>query len=60
MTKIVLADDHVADHALWWPPSKVVGRYLSAYLAVHHEEMEVPSRQPGDVSVELQLGPAER
>jgi sulfide:quinone oxidoreductase len=47
----------VADHALWWPPSKIVGRYLSPYLAVHHDEIEVPPSQPGDVAVELELDP---
>jgi sulfide:quinone oxidoreductase len=23
----------VSDHALWWPPTKIAGRYLAPYLA---------------------------
>jgi hypothetical protein len=26
-------DGVVADHALWWPPGKVAGRWLAPYLA---------------------------
>jgi hypothetical protein len=45
----------VSEHALWWPPAKIAGRYLAPYLALHHEEMEVPGRK-GDVAVDLELG----
>jgi sulfide:quinone oxidoreductase len=30
-------EGEVADHALWWPPSKVAGRRLAPYLAEHDE-----------------------
>jgi len=29
-------------HALWWPPSKIAGYWLAPYLALGHEELEVP------------------
>jgi sulfide:quinone oxidoreductase len=31
-----------ATHALWWPPSKIAGRWLAPYLAQRHEELEQP------------------
>ena len=34
--------DVVATHALWWPPSKIAGRWLAPYLAQRHEELEQP------------------
>jgi sulfide:quinone oxidoreductase len=36
-------------HALWWPPSKIAGRWLAPYLAQRHEELERPD---SGVSVE--------
>ena len=44
--------DEVSQHALWWPPSKVVGRRLAPYLAAHAGLAEPPG--PGR-SVELPL-----
>jgi sulfide:quinone oxidoreductase len=38
-----------ATHALWWPPSKIAGRWLAPYLAQRHEELERP---PTGVKVE--------
>jgi hypothetical protein len=35
-----------AAHALWWPPTKIAGRYLSPYL-LGREEDEVLSAAPG-------------
>jgi len=29
-------------HALWWPPSKIAGRWLAPYLAQRHEDLERP------------------
>jgi sulfide:quinone oxidoreductase len=40
----------VSEHALWWPPTKLAGRYLSPFLALHGREDERP---PEGVSVEL-------
>ena len=31
----------VAESTLWWPPSKIAGRYLSPYLGVRHGDLEV-------------------
>jgi sulfide:quinone oxidoreductase len=44
------ADWQVSEHALWWPPSKVAGHYLAPYLALRHEELELPS---GGLEVEV-------
>jgi sulfide:quinone oxidoreductase len=45
-----LSDVHgegdTAAHALWWPPSKIAGRYLSPYL-FGHEEDEILNAAPG-------------
>jgi sulfide:quinone oxidoreductase len=44
-------DWDVSEHALWWPPSKVAGRWLAPYLALHHEELgETPSGLPVELS----------
>jgi sulfide:quinone oxidoreductase len=42
----VRADGDTAAHALWWPPSKIAGRYLSPYL-LGREENEILSAAPG-------------
>jgi sulfide:quinone oxidoreductase len=45
------ADWDVSEHALWWPPSKVAGRWLAPYLALHHEYLaEAPTGLPVEVS----------
>lgn len=49
------AVSEAADHALWWPPGKIAGRYLSPYLALHGETI---GRRPdrGDaIPVEVPL-----
>jgi sulfide:quinone oxidoreductase len=37
-------------HPLWWPPTKLAGRYLAPYLADHHQidpaKQELHDRQP--------------
>jgi sulfide:quinone oxidoreductase len=38
-------DWDVSEHALWWPPSKIAGRWLAPYLALRHEDVE--RRRPG-------------
>jgi sulfide:quinone oxidoreductase len=40
----------MATHALWWPPSKVAGRWLAPYLALRHDEIE---RAPTGLEVEV-------
>jgi len=44
----------VSESALWWPPSKIAGRYLSPYMGLHHGELARPS---GGVPVEVALDP---
>lgn len=42
----------VSEHPLWWPPSKIAGRWLAPYLAVHHNELdEAPAGLPVDVDL---------
>jgi sulfide:quinone oxidoreductase len=43
-------DWDVSEHALWWPPSKIAGRWLAPYLALHHEELE---KEPDGLPVEM-------
>jgi len=50
-------DWDVSGAALWWPPAKIAGRYLSPYLALRHGEIERPS---GGVPVEVALDNAAR
>jgi hypothetical protein len=56
------ADSVVDTEALWWPPAKIVGRYLAPFLAQRLGLPETPPRTgAGDVSVEVELsvrGPA--
>lgn len=50
----------VSEHALWWPPSKVAGRYLAPYLATLDASLAsgAPTAAAGDVPVEVDLGHA--
>ena len=53
--------DSVADtEALWWPPAKIVGRYLAPFLAARLGLPDTPPRTGAeDVSVEIELDPHE-
>jgi sulfide:quinone oxidoreductase len=47
-------------HALWWPPTKVAGRYLAPYLhetfeSSHAEGAEAPSGLPVELDLEREL-----
>jgi sulfide:quinone oxidoreductase len=49
-----------ARRALWWPPTKIAGRYLSPYLAVRHGTDAVgegpqPDGQPVELDLEREL-----
>jgi sulfide:quinone oxidoreductase len=49
-----------ARHALWWPPTKVAGRYLAPYLqeiadAEHLGGAAAPSGQPVELDLEREL-----
>jgi len=51
--------DSVADtEALWWPPAKIVGRYLAPFLAERLGLPETPPRPSTEaVAVEVELDP---
>ena len=40
--------------ALWWPPAKIVGRYLAPFLASLTGTSEVPKEVPADEPVEVE------
>jgi sulfide:quinone oxidoreductase len=45
--------------ALWWPPAKIVGRYLAPFLAAQMHVSTSPPRSEGvEIDVELERGPA--
>jgi sulfide:quinone oxidoreductase len=47
-------EDHppvASTHALWWPPSKIAGRWLAPYLAQRHDELE---QAPTGLTVEAE------
>ncbi len=50
----------VSEHALWWPPSKIAGRYLAPYLATLDAALAsaAPAAGAGDVPVDVDLGHA--
>ncbi|MGK2938675.1 MAG: NAD(P)/FAD-dependent oxidoreductase [Solirubrobacteraceae bacterium] len=50
----------VSEHALWWPPSKIAGRYLAPYLATLDSSLasHAPAAGGGDVPVDVDLGHA--
>jgi sulfide:quinone oxidoreductase len=51
-------DAKVASHALWWPPSKIAGRYLAPFL-FGNDELAAVERIRGDhLMVETALSPA--
>ena len=33
---------NASEHALWWPPSKIAGRWLAPYLALNNQELQAP------------------
>jgi sulfide:quinone oxidoreductase len=46
----------VSSEPLWWPPSKIVGRYLAPFLARHGGfEIQPPADQPGSLEIEIDL-----
>jgi CBS domain-containing protein len=49
-------DTSVADpEPLWWPPAKIVGRYLAPFLA--GDLPSEPSPRPGSIRVEVEVRP---
>jgi sulfide:quinone oxidoreductase len=47
----------VATRALWWPPSKIAGRYLAPYLFGQDEREALEQVDEGHLTVELLLDP---
>lgn len=47
-------DSTIAEHALWWPPTKVAGRYLAPYLDTR-EEAPAPPPEDAGVAVEVEI-----
>jgi sulfide:quinone oxidoreductase len=46
----------VSDEPLWWPPGKIVGRYLAPYLASHGGfELQPPTDKTGALEIEIDL-----
>jgi sulfide:quinone oxidoreductase len=46
----------VAEEALWWPPSKIVGRYLAPFLARYGGlDIEPPADRSGALKVDIEL-----
>jgi len=53
-------EGRVTANPLWWPPVKVVGRYLAPFLASASEEESpagLPNPGPRDLQIELELEP---
>lgn len=48
-------EEEVSEHALWWPPSKIAGRYLSPYLGTHHRKLSPDGGVPVEVDLTSQL-----
>ena len=49
-------DVEVSDHALWWPPSKIAGRHLSAYLGAEQDHAVLGEHaRPDAVPIEVRL-----
>jgi sulfide:quinone oxidoreductase len=55
------AVSQVDTEPLWWPPAKIVGRYLAPFLARHLglSELLPDARRESAVAVEIELDPAE-
>jgi sulfide:quinone oxidoreductase len=57
-TQVGTAESIVDTEALWWPPAKIAGRYLTPFLAARLGLPETP-RRPGTegIAVEVELDP---
>jgi sulfide:quinone oxidoreductase len=51
------ATSELAEHALWWPPTKVAGRRLGPYLWRREEGEELQTPHDGGVTVDHPLPP---
>jgi sulfide:quinone oxidoreductase len=54
------AQSSISTEALWWPPAKIVGRYLAPFLASRLGlSTELPREQGEHVPVEVELDPSD-
>ena len=52
-------EGEVSGRTLWWPPTKIAGRYLSGYLFDRDDDRTVDAIRAGHLEVEIPLdGPA--
>jgi len=49
-------EGEVAAHTLWWPPTKIAGRYISGYLFGVDEAEALDRARPGHMEIALPLG----
>ena len=49
-------EGEVAARTLWWPPTKIAGRYLSSYLFGRDEAQDIEAIRAGHHEVEIPLG----
>jgi sulfide:quinone oxidoreductase len=52
-------EDASSEHLLWWPPTKVAGKYLAPYIAVQEERERAASSAPG-VKRRAVIAPSDR
>jgi sulfide:quinone oxidoreductase len=48
-------EGEAAGHALWWPPTKIAGRYISGYLFERDDDRSVGEIRAGHIEVDLPL-----
>jgi sulfide:quinone oxidoreductase len=48
-------EPEVAGHALWWPPTKIAGRYLAGYLFECDDLQTVEDIRGGRLEIQLPL-----
>jgi sulfide:quinone oxidoreductase len=48
-------EGEVAGRALWWPPTKIAGRYISGYLFERDDDQTVEEIRTGHIEVDLPL-----
>ena len=48
-------EGEAAGHTLWWPPTKIAGRYLSGYLFERDDDQTVEEIRAGHIEIELPL-----
>jgi sulfide:quinone oxidoreductase len=48
-------DGEVAGRTLWWPPTKIAGRYISGYLFERDEDQAVEGIRAGHIEIDLPL-----